>query len=174
VSNVCHNNFDFYSITTGCDFFANSSDLRERTNLLQEFHHANLGPVFRDFSILQTVDVDLRPLNLFVGWGRSHHRTLVSGSGRTSFDDLVAGRDEILFGHHNIRESAVHHYSNLPETFVASRERPAEVMYELLVKQMRDTVNVVLVLEDSRELPNDLLVIFFLHFDLFFDVQPNG
>src|ERR1700730_13343838 len=129
--------------------------------------------MLHNLSILHTVDVNLGPLDLLVGRWRTHHWTLVGRDSRTSFDNLVARGNQVLLRHHDIRESPVHHDPDLPEPFEARRHRPAKVVNELPVEEMADAIHIVLVLEDSRELPDNVFVLFFLHCDLLFEVTGS-
>jgi hypothetical protein len=52
----------------------------------------------------------------------------------------------------------VHSSADLFESLEAGRKRRTEVVSEILVEQVRNAIDVVLVLEGSGELPDDLLV----------------
>src|ERR1700681_2308655 len=125
------------------------------TSLLQQFHHSHLDPVFADLAILDAVNMNLGPVDAFIGWSLSHKRSSMGRDGRASFHNFVAACDEILFGYDDVRESSVHHSPHLLESVKAGTQGTAEVVREMGVKQVTDSVNVVLVLEDSREFPYD-------------------
>src|SRR5262245_57298631 len=79
-------------------------------------------------------------------------------------DNPVQGSNEVLFGHNYIRKGSVHHDPDLPETLEPTGERRAEMVNEgLSVEKVAHTVDVMFVFEDPREFPNDLFVLFFLH-----------
>jgi hypothetical protein len=98
-----------------------------------------------------------------IGWALSHKRSSVGRNRRTSFHNFVAARDEILFGYDDVRESSVHHSPNLLEPLKAGRQGTPEVVRKMGVKQVTDSIHVMLVLEDSREFPYDACILFFLH-----------
>src|SRR5579872_1335150 len=83
---------------------------------------------------------------------------------RASFDNLVALRDEVVFLHHHIRESSIHHPPYLLESFQAGTHRHAEMMLESLVEEMLDSVYIVLVLEYPSEFAHHGLVLFLRHY----------
>src|SRR4029077_1012418 len=49
--------------------------LRQGTNLLQKFHHRHLDPVLAYLPILHPVNMNLGPVDSFVGWFLSHQRS---------------------------------------------------------------------------------------------------
>jgi hypothetical protein len=80
-----------------------------------------------------------------------------------SFDDFVGAGNEIFFRYYDIRESTVHHSPNLLETFQTASYWHSEMVREVPMEKMRNSVDIVLILENSREFSNDPLVQFFLH-----------
>jgi hypothetical protein len=89
----------------------------------------------------------------------------------TSFDDFVAAGDEIFFRDHNVRESAIHHPANLLETFQAGRQGGPEVVRETRIKEVGNSVHVVIILENAREFSDGLFVPFFLHKHAFLELK---
>jgi hypothetical protein len=87
----------------------------------------------------------------------------VGRDGGAPFDDFVAPGNEVLFRYDNIRESAIHHSPNLLEAFQAGSYWHSKVVREILMEKMRNSLDIVLILENSREFPDDLFVQFFLH-----------
>jgi hypothetical protein len=75
---------------------------------------------------------------------------------RAAFDHVIACHDQRLFPDPHVREGRVHHAANVLETRQTRRQRHAKVVPEARIKQMIDAVHVVLVLEDSRELADDV------------------
>jgi len=71
----------------------------------------------------------------------------VRSLGLTALNDLVASGNKVFLSHHDIRKSAIHHDAYLAEAFIPSWQRIAEVMNEILVKEVIDAVDVVFVLE---------------------------
>src|SRR5579859_1917758 len=117
-----------------------------------------------DFPVVQTVHVNLSPMDAFVRRLLSHQRTLVSGDSGTSLHNFLVARDEVVFGHHHVGKSSIHHAPDLLESLQTGSDRSAEVVGKVLsVEQMVYAIYVVLVLENSGEFSNDLLVAVFLH-----------
>jgi hypothetical protein len=137
--------------------------LRQGINLLQEFHHGHLDPVFADLAILQAVNMNLSPVDAFIGWRLSHKGSEMGRDGGASFYNFVAARDEIFFRYYYVRESSVHHPPNLLKPLETGRQGHAEVVHEIFVEQMMNAIYIMLVLEDSSEFPHNLLIPFFLH-----------
>jgi hypothetical protein len=137
--------------------------MRQGADLLQEFHHRHLDPVFADLAVLYAVNMNLGPMDALIGWALSHERSSMGRDGRASFHYFVAPRDEILFSYDDVRESSVHHSPHLLEPLKTGRQRTTEVVREMAVKKVTDSIHVVLVFEDSREFPYDALILFLLH-----------
>jgi len=95
----------------------------------------------------------------------------MSRNRRTSFDDFVAAGDEVFFRDHNVRESAIHHPANLLETFQAGRQGGPEVVRETRIKEVGNSVHVVLILENACEFSDGLFVPFFLHKNAFLELK---
>jgi hypothetical protein len=110
-------------------------------------------------------------VNAVIGRLLTHERSLVGRNRRASFDDFIAACDKVLFCYDNIRKGAVHHSPDLLEAFQPSSYRHSEVVGEVLMEKMRDSVNVVFILENSRELPDDLLIQLFLHKHSFPEIE---
>jgi len=49
------------------------------------------------------------------------------------------------------------------EALQAWSHRDSKVVHEILVEEVRNSLDVVFILEDSREFPDDLFIQFFLH-----------
>src|SRR5215813_13382274 len=83
---------------------------------------------------------------------------------------MCSGRAASLGGkrdHSGPATRTVHHSSNLLEAFQAGSYWHSKVVREILMEKMRNSVDFVFILENSREFPDDLFVQFFLHEDSF-------
>src|SRR5215467_7919855 len=117
-----------------------------------------------DFAVLKPIDVDLEPGDALAGRRLTHHRSLVCRDRGTALDNPVFGSDQILLGYDHIRERAVHHDPDLPQTLETRGQRRAEMVHEVLgVEEMANAIYVVFVLKYFCEFPYNLLVVFFLH-----------
>ena len=146
---------------------------RQCSNLLQKFHHRHLDPVFANLAVLQSVDMNLGPVNALISRTLARERSLMGRNRGTSFDDFVAAGDEIFFRDHNVRESAIHHPANLLETFQAGRQGGPEVVRETRIKEVGNSVHVVIILENAREFSDGLFVPFFLHKHAFLELKVS-
>src|SRR4029078_4177571 len=125
-------------------------------NLLQKFHSRHLNPVFADLAVIQTVDMNLGPVDALMRRFLAREGSLVGCDSGASLDSFVAPCNEVLFCYDNVRESAVHHSPNLLEALQAWSHRDSKVVHEILVEEVRNSLDVVFILEDSREFPDDL------------------
>jgi hypothetical protein len=107
--------------------------------------------------------MNLGPVDALIRRFLAHEGSLVGRAGRASFDNFVATCNEVLFRYDYIRKSAVHHSPNLLEAFQAGRYWHSEVVREILMEKMGNSADIVVILENSREFPDDLFVQFFLH-----------
>ena len=102
--------------------------------------------------------MDFGPVDKLIGRILTHQGSLVGRDSRASFDNFVVACNEVLFRYDNIRESAIHHAPNLLEAFQAGSYRHSEVVGKVLMEEMRNSVDIVFVLENACEFSDDSFV----------------
>jgi hypothetical protein len=138
--------------------FSVGSGSLDGSDLHHEFEHADLRPMFGDPAIAQAVDVDFDPLTGCVGRWSSLKGTRVRRLRRATLDDGVIGGDQIQFRHDDIWKRRIHHSPDVLESSQARSHWSAKIVSEISGEQMIDPIDVVLVFENSGELPNCGLV----------------
>ena len=122
----------------------------ESANLLQQLHHADLGPMPRNFAILQPVDVNLGPADSLVGrrgpiimplcvaTAELLSTTFSPEAMRSSSVTTISGKALFIM---------IPNDPDLSQPFETGGHRHAEVVNELRVEEMDDTIDVVFVLK---------------------------